>query len=177
MARKRKNTNVKSELKNQRENIEKMEEEIKKSKKIDKKYAKKMNNKIIENGIIAFFVMLLFYAINLGTINIEMSIYQLDLKILSLIMLGITIVLFEIAYKKDNDCIAIHSIESLFVSIIIALLYIPFKKLGIEQFRNITILCMVVTFVYYLIKSLIIYIKMKKKYFKDKNDISEIIKK
>ena len=62
------------------------------------------------------FITLRFMALNLDkTINI------LVYKILSVISLAATIILFEVAYKKDDDTLAITSIEMLFLSITLLL--------------------------------------------------------
>ena len=114
------------------------------------------------------FITLRFMALNLDkTINI------LVYKILSVISLAATIILFEVAYKKDDDTLAITSIEMLFLSI--ALLLAPY--ILIIRKNVFTSMIGVYFTIYYIIKNLIIYRNKKNKYLQEKSDITQIIKK
>ena len=118
--------------------------------------------------------MVYFIFLNLGQMNIKTDIYQTDLKVFSITSLLISIVLFEKAYKKDSGEIAIYGIETLILAIItLTLIYINLMFSSRYVFIVNSISCIFA--IYYLIKSVIIYIKKRKKCYID--DMKEIINK
>lgn len=161
---------------NKNDNFQEIQQQIEKNKKIPKEYAEKINLNIFTNIIIAIFIVLYWYFINLGSLNIETNIYIIDLKVFSVIF-GITsVILFEISYKKDSGKMCIYGIEMLIVGLI-TLFLINGYYLFYANYNFIIAIISFIFAVYYLIKSFIIYKKMKKQYFKEKNDIKDIVKK
>ena len=109
-----------------------------------------------------------------GFINIENSVFLVDLKVFAVSILAIAIGVFEYAYKKDSGKIAIYGIETL----ILAFAMLAFIYLDIMCHSNFVIITVLITYtiaIYYTVKSIIIYQKMKKQYYI--NSMKEIIKK
>lgn len=155
--------------KKQLETLEKLNEERNLNKEIKEKIAKKtLKNFLFAIAILLFFVILKFISINL-----EKQLVILIYRILSIVTLGITLALFEISYKKDDDNLAITSIEMFFLSILT--LIAPYTL--ISRTNAYTSSMGIYFVIYYIIKNLIIYRKEKNLYLKEKNDIAQIIKK
>ena len=87
-------------------------------------------------------------------------------------ILLLAIILLEIAYKKDNGRIAILGIETIVIAIItLALIYI--HLMFASRYVLITLATAYILALYYVIKSVVIYIRGKQKYFLD--DVKEMI--
>lgn len=152
----------------------KIEQEIEKNKKLPAEEMKRIYQRIFQNVLIAIAIVAYFIFINLGFVHIENHIFMTDLKVFSIAILGVAIVVFEHAYKKDSGIITIWGIESLIVAIItLTLIYIA--MMFHDKFMVITNLIGILFGLYYGIKSTIIYIKMKKEYRKKVSDIKDII--
>ena len=167
--------NPKDILVNQ-EQLEKIEEEIKKQKTIPEERQKKMNKKIFKNIMIAIVVILYLIFINLGFYNIDENTYLTDLKVFSIITIGITIILFEKAYRKDSGEITIYGIETLVLSIctfMATFINIQYKA----KYPYIINLIALLFGVYYIGKTIVIYIKLRKNPLYRETDIHKIVKK
>lgn len=151
-----------------------LEKDIKTKKKLPKEEEKKLNSIVFQNLCvgIAFMIYLLFML--LGFINIKNTVFIVDLKVFSFTVLIIAILLFERAYKKDSGTICIFGIETLVLSIAtMLLLYVDIQMPG--KFLVIVNAISLLFAVYYVGKSILLYTKLKKKYFM--NNMKEIIKK
>lgn len=148
-------------------------EKINEDRKLSKEIKEKITKKVLKNFIFATIILLFFIILKVIAIYTEKQIAIVIYKILSAVLLTITLVLFEVAYKKDNDSIAITSIEMFFLSVITLLTpYILINK------ENTYASYFGVFFaVYYAIKNFIIYQNEKNKYLKEINDITQIVKK
>lgn len=164
------------ELKQVDENIAKLENELKNKKDIPQKEEKKIYKKVFTNIIIAIIIMVYFYLINLGSSNIETNVFIVDLKVFSMALITLTIILFEYSYKKESIYTCIYGLESFFLALITLFLVYGYM-IYIDQFNMMIATAAFAFAVYYLIKAIIIYVKMRKKYIKNLNDINEIIKK
>ena len=85
------------------ENIKKLQEEVNQSKKIPKEYRKKKNKKVLLNIAILFAMILYLTCINIMSLYLDTEVYIKYIKVLSIILCVISIVYFEISYKKDNE--------------------------------------------------------------------------
>lgn len=151
------------------ETLEKINEE----RKLDKETKEIIRKKVLKNFLLATAILLFFTILKLMAINLEKQIAILIYQILSIIVFVVTLILFEVAYKKDSDSIAITSIEMLSVSIIALLApYILINKVNVY-----TSSVGVFFAIYYSLKNFIIYKNEKRDYLKEKNDIKQIIKK
>lgn len=146
------------------EKLDKIKEEIKKTKKEIKSNPKieKTRKNILRNLLIAIVVTVYFIFINLGIKAIPVTEYMLDLKTFAIFIVIIAIVIFERAYKKDENYLAIHGIETVVVGIeTLILLQLYSVK---SEYLN-YVLCGITLgmILYYFLKSLVIFIKEKVK--------------
>ena len=166
---------MKKEEPNTKENIEKLTEVIESKKKIPKKVKDNIVAKAFEN--LLFFANITVYlgSLNLGIANIPTENYLTDLKVFSIILLALTIILFEMGYKKDKSVYWLHGIEILIVAIfttyLIYLYYLFYNSNILES------IIFSVIAIYYITKILIIRKKIIKEYNKSLIDIGEIVKK
>ena len=156
--------------------LEKIEEEIKELKSIPEEEIKKLYFKTFKNILIGALIVLFFLFVNIGFFNIPESSYLVDLKVFSAIILITTIVIFEKAYKKDDDEKAIHGMEMLVLSIA-TLLTLYIYDAHYSKFISITNAIAILFALYYAIKATVKYVKIKKKIAKENSDVRKIIKK
>ena len=159
-----------------KEKLEEIEEEIKKQTTISDEKKNKINKKIFTNLIICICIVLYFVFINLGFYNLEPKTYLKDLQVFSIVTIGITIIIFEKAYKKDSTDLTIYGIEMLILSICTLMTIF----IGINYHDKYTYIINSISMIfaiYYVSKSIIIYVKLKRKALKRTSDIHKIVKK
>ena len=121
-------------------------------------------------GIMAYFVIL-----NIAYVRMNADRLMNDIEIFAGAFLVFGLIMLEIAYKKDSGKTAISGIE---------LLVLSMHSLSIKHvivfyeydFRFYLLTSSYVFAIYYVLKSIIIYTKEKRKYLKNLSDISEIVK-
>lgn len=156
--------------------IQKIEEEINEKRKMPKEVKESLRKEIFTNIIICTCLVAYFLFLFLGSVDKTKAVRVIDLKIFSIIYLAASIILFEMAYKKDNGKIAIHGIEILLVAIMT--LFLPYIIFELDsKYQKIYYFVGEYIAVYYVIKCICIAIIRKRKYSKDVSDIKEIIKK
>ena len=154
--------------KKQIETLEKINEE----RKLNKETKEKIAKKALRNFLFATGILLLFVVLKLIAINLKKQVASLIFKEISIGLFVVTLFLFETAYKKDDDNLAITSIEMFFLSIVTLLTpYILISRTSIY-----TSIVGVYFVVYYAIKNLILYRNQKNEYLNQKSDIAEIVK-
>jgi len=166
----------KDEKKIQEENIQKIQEELENKHKLPQNTKENMNRKMQINILVAITIMLYFYFLNLGFMNKEQFSFLSDLKTFSMIILTGTIILFELAYKKDDGRYCIFGIESLFLAIMTLFFTYAVVFLS-DKFKMIVVVCSLIFAIYYTAKSIIIYAKTKREFNKTKSDVKYIVKK
>lgn len=150
--------------------------------KVNDNQKQKVVKKVLINIGFAMAMIVYLIVVALATKNIELSVLEKDLKIITLGILVLGIGVLERAYKKDNSQMAINAVEILFFGAInLCMMYaikINFVKLGDfkDVVNGITFIGSVVAG-YYILKSIIISVKNVRKFKKENNDIKEIIKK
>lgn len=144
-------------------------------KKIPKEEQNKILEKVIKNILIAIIVMLYFLIINILQIRLLPNAMDITIKSLSMLLLFFGIILIERAYKKDNVETFISSIEVLVLAIHAQFINYVIAKYKFD-FRIYILTSSYIFAIYYTLKTIIIYIKSKKQYFKSLSDISEIVK-
>lgn len=156
--------------------IQKIEEEINEKMKMSEDVKKSLRKEIFTNIIICACLVAYFIFLFLGGLGKTKEVSIISLRIFSTIYLITSIILFEIAYRKDNGKIAIHGIEILVIAIIT--LFLPYIIFELDS-KHQKIYAFVGEYIatYYVIKCIYISIKRKKKYSKEVSDIKEIIKK
>lgn len=137
----------------------------------DKKYLKK----IWINISIAAILMLYFIIVNILYNKLNHESLILTLKTLSVIIMAIGIIIFEIAYKKDNGIIAITGIEILITAFhTLSILHVV--QVSAFDFRIYILTSSYLFAIYFVLKSMIIYTMEKRKYLKSLSDIKNIVK-
>ena len=144
------------------EKLDKIKDEIKSTKKKIKENPKNKQIKkdIIRNVLIAVVITVYFLFINLGVNAIPATEYVLDLQTLSIFAIIIAIIIFERAYKKDANYLALHGIEMIVVAIE-TLVILQFYSAESKYFYYVLFGVMLGMVLYYIIKSLVIYIRAK----------------
>ena len=147
---------------------------LKNRKKLPNELKQTRNKILFKNLWIAILITLYFLFINLGSINIERSVFIVDLKVFSLAILVLAIILFEKGYQQDNEWLFLNGVEALMVALITLFMPYMFWKptMTLELFFYLSFLYFIV---YYFIKSLVQAKKIKKKYMH--SDAREIVKK
>ena len=158
------------------ENIQKFDEEYKKSRIIPKDYRKKIRNRILKNTIIAIIVIAYLIALNILSLYIETTSYILGIKILCVVLSVISVIYFELSYRKDNGYLFLHGSEFLVLATI-TLFSVYAYSLFFVTYNSILLYILIGVVLYYIIKTIVTLKNMKKQYYKSQNDIKEIIKK
>lgn len=151
------------------ETLEKINEE----RKLDKETKQKIHKKVLGNFLIAVVILLLWEGLKLIAINFDKKIATLIFKEISAGIFLMTLFLFEVAYKKDDDNLAITSIEMFLLSI--ATLLAPY--ILISKPKIYTSIIDVHFAIYFTAKNFYIFKNQKREYLKEKSDITEIVKK
>ncbi len=159
----------------QKRNIEQLEKEIEEKKKLPKNIREKINSKIFENTIILAIIIIYLIALNIGMYNIQTDMYLNDLKVFSIILLIITILLFEYGYKKDDGELWLHGIEIMVIAVF-TLYLIYLYSIYYLNYGTLLVSIGMIYVVYYIVKILITNRRIKKNYKKSLKDITEIVK-
>lgn len=167
---------MKQEEPKKKNNIDNLSRVIEEKKKIPKEVKEKMNAKRFENIIFAVIFLVYLFALNIGMANIPTENYITDLKVFSGMLLVITILLFERAYKKEIGDLWLHGIEIMAIAIFtVYLMYFYF--IYYQTFGTIIFSATIVCILYYAIKIIFMKRNMMKQYHKSLVDIGEIVKK
>ncbi len=161
---------------NEQDKINYLGIEIERRKKLPRAIKKSIHNVIFQNLIAALIITCYFLVMNVSFFVMSPEKFENFLKYIALIMIAITIVTFEIAYRKQSKKFMSFGIEFLCSGIIS--LYVPFIFLHttvVLRFAVMAIPAFLV--VYYLIKSLFIF-KRREIIYQSENisDVKEILK-
>lgn len=158
------------------ENIQKFDEEYKKSRIIPKDYKKQIRNRILKNTAIAIIVIAYLIALNVLSLYIETNTYILAIKIVCVVLSVVSVIYFELSYRRDNGYLFLHGAEFLVLATI-TLFSVYAYSLFFITYNNILLYILIAVIIYYIIKTILTLRNMKKEYYKSQNDIKEIIKK
>ena len=158
------------------ENIQKFDEEYKKSRVIPKDYKKKILNRILKNSVIAIIAIAYLIALNVLSMHIETSTYIWGIKVVCVVLAIISVIYFELSYRKDNGYLFLHGAE-FFVIATITLFSVYAYSLFYITYNSILLYILIAVIIYYIIKTYGTLRNMKKEYYKSQNDIKEIVKK
>ena len=170
----KKRVEKKSIQKTKKYNPQEIEKKLEDKKKLPKEEKSKLYKSMIINVFLAVGITVFFIFLNLGCLNIPRESFLKDLKVFSMELVGVTIILFEIAYKKDNDAIALVGIEFLIVAVI-TLISIYICILHENLYMKIINFIIMLIDLYYIIKCTFIYLNGKRKYKNSISDVKEII--
>ena len=140
----------------------------------EKENNKIIRKKIFENIIIAIAMMIYFIIINFSYLRMEESILLQGIKIASIVILFFSIIIFEVAYRKDSGRIAINGIEVLVLAIHTLTIWTVINRFKIE-FDTYVLISTYAFAISYILKSINIYTIEKKKYLDSLSDIHEIV--
>lgn len=152
-----------------------MQLEIEEKRKLPKKIKDNISTNIFEDLIVAIIIMLYFCIINFSYYNVESHIFEENMKYFALIIVILTVIAFEISYRKNSIKVLIIGLE-LFSCAILSL-YIPYIFLHATSAVRISIMILpAFLIIYYAIKSFIIFKSKQLQYRNNLSDIKEIVK-
>lgn len=149
-------------------------EEIRKERKLSKDAEKTIKSKIVSNFAICLSIVILMMAFAITANYLEKNFTMHVYNASAVTFLVVSIIIFEVAYKRDSGSIALYGVEVLCISIFT--LFAPYIFLK----YNYQLICygaISVVTLYYIIKIIITFSKDKKKFQYEKSDFSQIIKK
>ena len=158
-----------------KEFLEKIEQERKKQKQVPEDKMKLAHIVVAKNIVIAIGILLYFFLFKLAFITLEPVYFVTLMNAFSIITIIFTIIVFEIAYKKDSDVLAIHGIEMMFLAITTLLFKFVYMNY-LAYFIRATTIIAILYGIYYAIKATRIYIKARKKFKNNTREIEEIVK-
>lgn len=137
------------------------------------------NNKIIlrkifKNLIILVLIIFYFNLINITYITTNENLITLITSISSIVLLFLSILLFEVAYHKDNGKLAINGIEILVIAFHTLTIWYVINRSNLS-FQSYLLFSTYAVLIYYILKSIIIYTEGKREYLKSLSDIHEIV--
>lgn len=152
-----------------------MQEEIENKRKLPKDVKEKINAHILRSLIAAIVIMAYFCGVNVAYKKLSGLLFEQAMKYIGLLMVLITIITFEFAYRKPEWKLTFIGIELLACSILS--IYIPYIYLHTSSSVKIVVLLLpVILVLYYLIKSLLIFKKQQYDYQNNLSDVKELLK-
>ena len=158
------------------ENIKKFDEEYKQRRIIPEDYKKKILDRILKNTVIAVIAIVYLILLNVLSLHMETDSYIISIKVLSLVFAMISVIYFELCYRKDNGFLFMHGVEFLLLATI-TLFSAYAYYLFFVTYNSILLYILIAVVIYYVIKTILTLRNMKQEYYKSQNDIKEIVKK
>ena len=153
----------------------KMVEEITQKRKMTQAVKDELDKKILWNMWLAIMIMLYFCIADGVYIGAPEAISRMVLKAFAVAFILVTVLVFEIAYRRENSALGIVGIELLVFSVI--MLYMPQILKNLNQgMAQIFALTPFFCAVYYLVKSMIDYVKTEENYQNNLSDVKEIVR-
>ena len=148
----------------------------KQKRKMPKEVSQKIWEKIFYQLLTTIGIMLYFVVLNLAYVNMREERLIGDIKVFAGAFLVVGIVMLEKAYREEKGKYVLTGIESLVFSLhTLSIMHVI--TLFKYDFRLYLLTSSYIFSIYYVLKSIIIYIREKRIYSKGLSDISEIIKK
>ncbi len=152
-----------------------MQLEIEEKRKLPKKIKDNISTNIFQDLLVAIIIMSYFCIINFSYYNFENTIFEENMKYFALAIIILTVIAFEISYRKNSVKFLIIGLE-LFSCGVLSL-YIPYIFLHSTSALRISIMILpAFLVVYYGIKSFIIFKRKQLQYRNNLSDIKEIVK-
>lgn len=158
------------------ENIKKFDEQYKQSRIIPEDYKKKILDRILKNTVIAAIAIIYLILLNVMSVHMETTPYIIGIKVLSVVFAMISVIYFELCYRKDNGFLFMHGVEFLVLATITLFSAYAYYLFTIT-YNSILLYILIAVIIYYIIKTICTLRFMKKEYYKSQNDIKEIVKK
>lgn len=148
----------------------------KQKRKMPKEVSQKIWKKTFYQLLTTIGIMLYFVVLNLAYVNMREERLIGDIKVFAGAFLVVGIVMLEKAYREEKGKYVLTGIESLVFSLhTLSIMHVI--TLFKYDFRLYLLTSSYIFSIYYVLKSIIIYIREKRIYSKGLSDISEIIKK
>ena len=157
-------------------NIVELGNKIKEERKLPQDRKKDLYRNVLRNVITAVLLIVYFVCVNLINLYMNSTTFIYQINAFSIILLIAAIVIFEKAYNKDDGKMAIVGIEILLLALATLFLRYVTTKYSLDYVVCLAALSIIFS-VYYIIKSIVMYVKEKKEYVKSLSDIKEIVKK
>ena len=141
-------------------------------KEVNEKYLKEIYLNILKSIIIVLY----FLVLNLACEKVSAIYLERGIQIFTMIFLFIAIYIFEKAYKKDDDNLAIQGIEILILSAYTLTSRHITNKFNFE-FKTYSLVASYIFAIYFILKCIIIYTKGRKEVAENYSDVREIVKK
>lgn len=145
---------------------------MKKENVIKETYMKDIYLNVLKAIIIVFY----FFVLNVSYQNVEREYLLIGIKVFTMIFLFISIFIFEKAYKKDSDRLALLGIEILLLAIYTLTTEHITNKYNFN-FKSYSLVASYIFAIYYILRCILIYTKGRKELEDDFSDIREIVKK
>lgn len=146
-----------------------------KEKQLEAEMKNKINKEIFFNIIIAIILLAYFFLIPvIQNKFLNENIFEY-LRIPATVFFLLTLIFLEMSYKKDSGKVFLRGIEFAIISAHTLSIQYIITKYNINLQLYLTISSYVFA-IYYVLKSIIIYTKMRREYLKSLSDISDIVK-
>ena len=132
--------------------------------------------RILKNALMAAVVVFYLGALNILSSYMETNLYITAIKITCVILAILSVVYFELSYRKDSGYLFLHGAEFLVLATI-TLFSVYAYSIFFITYNQILLYILIVVVIYYIIKTIGTLKIMKKQYYASQNDIKEIVKK
>ena len=141
-----------------------------------KEVSEKYMKKIYLNVLTAIIIVLYFFVLNVACENVNPQYLEKGIELCTMILLFISIFIFEWAYRKDNDDLAIQGIEILILSAYTLTSQHITKKFDFPL-KNYLLVASYIFAIYFILKCIVVYTKGRKEMAENLSDIKEIVQK
>ena len=141
-----------------------------------KEVNEKCMKKIYLNILKAIIIIAYFFVLNLASENVSTFYLEKGIELCTMIFLIAAICIFEVAYRKDNDDLAIQGIEVLILSAYTLTSQHITKKYNFD-FKTYSLVASYIFAIYFILKCIVVYTKGRKEMAENMSDIKEIVKK
>lgn len=141
-----------------------------------KEVSEKYMKKIYLNVLKAIIIVLYFFVLNVACENVNPQYLEKGIELCTMILLFISISIFEWAYRKDDDDLAIQGIEILILSAYTLTSQHITKKFDFPL-KNYLLVASYIFAIYFILKCIVVYTKGRKEMAENLSDIKEIVQK
>ena len=157
------------------EKAELMQAKITLQRQLPNEITDKLNKIIFINLIISIALMIYVIIMNELYKNSFDVYFVYAAKISAIVFILLDVVIFEFAYRKENALLLVHGIEFFFISLFVLSIPYMFYYLDLKVV-NIMMLTPVYLSIFYVGKSIVIYLIETNKYLNSLSDVNEILK-
>lgn len=134
-----------------------------------------MSKDKVKDVLLVIFIIIYFMSINFIYYKISEEKLIFLFKVIGIIILTISIIIMEIAFRKNKDSLAVTSIEVLLLAIHSETI-MHIVKMGNLKYSSYIFVSAIMFIVYYIGKMIYIQTRERKKYLESLSDIKEIVK-